>query len=51
MSVRGSFGTVAAYTIIHRTVAENTSGIGKSWVQILTLPSIPQASCFTSIQT
>ena len=50
MSVLGSFGTVAAYTVIRRIVAENTFGIGKSWVQILTLPSSPQASYFTSLK-
>lgn len=30
MSVLGSFGTVAAYTIIHRRVAENTFGIERA---------------------
>ena len=51
MSVLGSFGTVAAHTVTRGTVAENTFGIRKSQVQILTLPSILQTTSVTSLQT
>lgn len=47
MAVLGSFGTVTACTVIlrapraiHTTGAESTFAIRKSWVQILTSPSI-----------